>query len=119
VRATTPSVSMASAGWDDPTTNQKVTILLECIWKRWQEGYDDRGGRCRVFLAIGFWGKNKYNKIRRGFRRPQIDDCTQQPTKNNAGAMGGGYVRTRDRRVTQEGLYSIVLGAVEMRGGRE
>ena len=25
--------------------------------------------------------KNKYNKIRRGFRWPPIDHCTQQPTK--------------------------------------
>ena len=33
------------------------------------------------FRPSEFGPKNKYNKIRRGFRQPPIDDCTQQPTK--------------------------------------
>jgi hypothetical protein len=69
------------------------------------------GDAVESFRPSDFGGKNKYNEIRRGFRRPPIDDCMQ--------AMGGGFERTHDRWVTQEGLYSIVLGEVELGGGRE
>jgi hypothetical protein len=66
------------------------------------QGDDDWGGHCRIVCAIRFRSKNKYNEIRRGYRRPPIDDCTQQPAKlTPAQWVGGGYERTRDRQGMQ------------------
>ena len=80
---------MAPIWQGDVTTNRIVRIYL--------------GETARRAMAIGedaiksFWPsdlgqRNKKSEIRRGFRRPPIDNCTQQPTKFTRDRWG------RDRR---------------------
>ena len=52
-------------------------------------------------------------------RRPPINECTQQSNKLNADAMGEGWERTCDRRGTQGEHYLIIMGTVELGGGRK
>ena len=37
-RAMGPRISMASAGWEDATTNRKVALSLEYTWERRRAG---------------------------------------------------------------------------------
>ncbi len=81
-RATGPWISMASAEWggcnNEPKVGQNDGISFG---EDGTQGNDDWGGCCRIVCATRFWGKNKYNEIRRGYRWPPINDCMQHPTK--------------------------------------
>jgi hypothetical protein len=99
---------MASAGWRDATTNQKLTVSLGyCRGRR-------RTGRTLSQL-FGNWilrQKNKYNEICRGFWRTPIDDGTQKPTGEGLGEDARMAGNAGER-------YLIILGAIEVGGGRK
>jgi hypothetical protein len=50
---------MASAGWEDATTNQIRPKLWDIFLGDGAQGDDDRGGCCRIVWAIKLLDKNK------------------------------------------------------------
>jgi hypothetical protein len=58
-RATGPWILMASAGWGDATTNQKLVETMEYIWGDNAQGDDDRGVCCRIVWAFKLLDKNQ------------------------------------------------------------
>jgi len=43
---------MASAGWEDATTNQKAAVSHIMLGKTGAQGDDDGGGRCRIVSVV-------------------------------------------------------------------
>ncbi len=92
-RAMWPLILLASAGWEDKTTNQKAALSLGYIlWRDGAQGGEDRGGRRHIFLAIRFWGK-KINTAKFVLLEVwlPINNHTQQPTKltrHDGGKLG-------------------------------
>jgi hypothetical protein len=54
---------MASTGWGDTTTNQKLAKAMGYSWGDAAQDNHNGGGRCRIVSAIKFGGK-KINKAK-------------------------------------------------------
>ncbi len=99
---------MASAGWGDATTNQKWAEMMGYLWGKMAHRAMTIGEDAAAsFVPTDFGAKIKITNFVVGMW-PPVDNCTQQPTKYNAGAMGGGYLRDGLVNGCVEGFYFIL-----------